>query len=273
MDISALEIVIAVGALLLAGLAKGISGMGVPVIATPILAVLFDLQTAIAVTITATLVTDAIMLARLPKNWSLLKQAGILMLFGICGIIIGSIVLVQVNQLILSGILGLVILVFVATSVFSLLPAIRRHALLDSVVGLGGGMLQGASGASGPIISMYFADETGANRVSVFDQLLLPHRRYYPMCEHLSVGTVQRTDPVLLAVGTDSYSSGAGSGDDAAKANIGSLFPQRSADSDDRECAGAAGKSRWIALTAENAKRGETEWFRPFSCRPKKPVD
>ena len=156
MEISVLEMLIAVGALLLAGFAKGISGMGLPVIATPILAVLFDLQAAIAVTIVATLVTDVIMLVRLPKSWKLLKKAGILMLFGVCGIVVGSIVLVNVNQSILAGILGLVILVFVVTSFFSLLPSIQQRRILDGAVGLGGGILQGASGASGPIVSMYF---------------------------------------------------------------------------------------------------------------------
>jgi len=155
LELSLLEILIALFALLLAGFAKGISGMGLPAIATPILAVLFDLQTAIAITIFATFVTDVIMLARIPKSWGLIKKAGILMIFGICGIVAGSLLLVNINQSILTGILALVILAFVVTSYFSLLPSIQQRRSLDCAVGLGCGILQGAAGASGPIISMY----------------------------------------------------------------------------------------------------------------------
>jgi uncharacterized membrane protein YfcA len=51
--------------------------------------------------------------------------------------------------------LGVVILVFVTTSFFSLLPTLRRRPWLDGLIGLIGGTLQGAAGTSGPIVSMY----------------------------------------------------------------------------------------------------------------------
>lgn len=155
MAMSTVLIVIAVAALLLGGFAKGLSGMGLPVIATPIFALLFDLQTAIAVVILSTLATDVIFLWKTRKNWSLLKQAAILIGFGMCGTVLGSYLLVNVNQLFLSGVLGIVILVYVATSLFSLLPPIKRASWLDAAVGLVGGTFQGSSGACGPIISMY----------------------------------------------------------------------------------------------------------------------
>jgi uncharacterized membrane protein YfcA len=136
-------------------LAKGISGMGLPVVAIPILTVLFDLQTAIAVTILSTVVTDIIILARMPKDWGVMRKALVLVVFGAVGIILGTYFLVNVNQLILSGVLGIVILIFVVTNFFSLLPTIKRRTWLDAVFGFVGGTVQGASGASGPIISMY----------------------------------------------------------------------------------------------------------------------
>jgi uncharacterized membrane protein YfcA len=150
-----IAILVAVIALLLGGFAKGISGMGLPVVATPILTLLFDLQTAIPVVMVATLVTDVILLVKIPKQWGLIKHAVVLIIFGMFGIILGSYLLVNINQLLLSGILGVVILVFVITSFFSLLPSIKRMIWLDAVVGLLGGTVQGAAGASGPIISMY----------------------------------------------------------------------------------------------------------------------
>jgi uncharacterized membrane protein YfcA len=155
LTLSSILIIVAVIALLFGGFAKGISGMGLPIVATPILTLLFDLQTAIAITIVPTFVTDVIMLVRTPKNWGLIKNAAPLMIFGICGIVLGSYFLVNINQLILSGILGVVIVIFVVTSFFSLLPTFKRLPWLDAAVGLIGGTVQGAAGASGPIISMY----------------------------------------------------------------------------------------------------------------------
>ncbi|WP_126425805.1 sulfite exporter TauE/SafE family protein [Brevibacillus marinus] len=155
MTITPTEAMMAAAALLLAGLAKGISGMGLPVVAIPILAVLFDLQTAIAVTLVSTLATDVLMLVRLPKSWSVVSHALLLAIFGVCGIVIGSLILLSLNQLILSAILGVVILAFVVTSCCSILPAVKRRRWLDAAVGLIGGVLQGAAGASGPVIGMY----------------------------------------------------------------------------------------------------------------------
>jgi uncharacterized protein len=155
LTLSLFTIIVAAIALLLGGFAKGISGMGLPVVTIPILTLLFDLQTAIAVTILSTLITDIIMLIRTPKSWGLIKNAAALMIFGVCGIIVGSYFLININQLILSGILGVVILIFVITSFFSLLPSFKRLPWLDAVVSLIGGTVQGAAGASGPIISMY----------------------------------------------------------------------------------------------------------------------
>ncbi|MGG1599875.1 sulfite exporter TauE/SafE family protein [Paenibacillus naphthalenovorans] len=155
MTISAIAIFIAVLALLVAGFAKGISGMGLPVVATPVLTLLFDLQTAIAITIVPALLTDIIMLIRTPKNWGLIKNAASLMMFGMCGIVVGSYALVRIHPSILSAVLGVIILLFVGTFFFAVFPAIKQRRRLDAAVGFIAGTAQGAAGASGPIISMY----------------------------------------------------------------------------------------------------------------------
>ena len=155
MDLSTTTIIVAIIALVLGALAKGISGMGLPLVSTPILTLVFDLQTAIAIVIPATFATDIYMLAKIPKNWTLLKSIVILLIFGAVGIVIGSFILVSVNQLILSGVLGIMILVFVVTSTFKLLPAIKQRNWIDAVIGIIGGLFQGSTGSCGPIISMY----------------------------------------------------------------------------------------------------------------------
>jgi uncharacterized membrane protein YfcA len=150
-----ISITIAVVALLFGGFSKGLIGMGLPMVAIPILTLLFDLQSAIAITLVPSMLTNIVVLARLPKSWSVIQKAAPLMIFGMLGILLGSYFLVHINQYILMAVLGAVILIFVITSFFSLLPTLKRKLWLDGVFGLIGGTLQGASGASGPIVSMY----------------------------------------------------------------------------------------------------------------------
>jgi len=145
----------AFAALFAAGLAKGVSGMGIPLIATPVLALLFDLQTAVPAVVLATLASDIIFLSKTEKRWPLVRQAGILLAFGAAGTALGSYLLARLNPMLLSGALGAVVLLYVAASLFSLVPAVRRRAWLDAAVGLIGGTFQGAAGASGPIVGMY----------------------------------------------------------------------------------------------------------------------
>lgn len=129
--------------------------MGIPLVATPILALLFDLQTAIAIAVLATFINDLIFLVRMDKNWALIKHAAILLAFGVAGTALGSYLLVRLNPSLLSGLLGVIILIYVATSFFSQVPTIKRRVWLDSVVGIIGGTFQGTTGSSGPVIGMY----------------------------------------------------------------------------------------------------------------------
>ncbi|MCM3715325.1 sulfite exporter TauE/SafE family protein [Halalkalibacter oceani] len=150
-------ILIALFVFLLAGVSKGISGMGLPLVATPILTVMFDLQTAIALTVPATVATDCFMLVKTFEKWSTLKKAAVLTLMGIGGMIIGSTILVMTDSNLLTGLLGVVIIFFVISSLTSFLPQFTKPPQwVDGAVGLIGGTLQGAAGASGPLISLYF---------------------------------------------------------------------------------------------------------------------
>lgn len=155
MEITGVAIIVAIVALCLGGFAKGISGMGLPVIATPNLTLLYDLQTAIALVVPATLVMDVIFLYRIPKNWGMIKHAIVLIIFGMLGTVLGTFLLVHINQLILSGVLSILIFAYIVTSLFSLLPPLKQRTWLDATVGLAGGIFQGSAGACGPVISMY----------------------------------------------------------------------------------------------------------------------
>ncbi|MBI2912110.1 MAG: sulfite exporter TauE/SafE family protein [Chloroflexi bacterium] len=143
--------------ILLGGFAKGVAGQGLPLVATPVIAVLYDLRTAIVINAIPTVLSDVpIILAGL----SHLRQAvrfTPFVLFGLMGILVGSQILVSVNQAILAMVLATVVTIFVTTSWFNILPVLSHRVgrILGPPMGLLAGITQGMAGASGPMASMY----------------------------------------------------------------------------------------------------------------------
>ncbi len=130
-------------AVLLAGATKGISGIGLPVVATPILAVLYDLPTAIAVAILPTALSDMPILYTYRSEWRQALRFIPMIVAGTAGILIGTQILIRVDQGILKAALGLSVLLFVVISWFHLLPRLsdRFATRWGGVVGLLAGPL------------------------------------------------------------------------------------------------------------------------------------
>lgn len=152
------RLAVAIAAILLAGVAKGVTGMGLPVAGVPILVALYgDLRLVLLTTVLATAVSDVPMLWRFRKNY---REASILVGFLICGligIVIGTRLLLYVKVSILSAILAAVVIAFIAVSWFGKVPTMSR-ALAQRVgplIGFACGIIQGSAGASGPIVTTY----------------------------------------------------------------------------------------------------------------------
>ncbi|MEE8161095.1 MAG: sulfite exporter TauE/SafE family protein, partial [Acidobacteriota bacterium] len=122
MDEVDFRLLIAVLAVLLAAATKGISGIGLPVVATPILAVLYDLPTAIAVAILPTALSDMPILYTYRSEWRQALRFIPMIAGGMAGVFIGTQILIRVNQELLKAALGLGVLLFVVISWFHLLP-------------------------------------------------------------------------------------------------------------------------------------------------------
>lgn len=152
------KIVVAAASLLAAGFMKGVSGMGLPVVATPILAALYDLHTAIAVTIPATLLTDVPILYTFRAEWRQARRLIPILLPAVVGIVVGTQILVTVDPASLRVLLGVLVIGFVLVAHFRLLPRLseRLARRIAPGVAVAAGVLQGTAGQSGPVISMYF---------------------------------------------------------------------------------------------------------------------
>jgi uncharacterized protein len=149
---------VAIAAILLAGIAKGVTGMGLPVAGVPILVALYgDLRLVLLTTVLATAVSDVPMLWRFRKNY---REASILVGFLICGligIVIGTRILLYVKVSILSAILAAVVIAFIAVSWFGKVPRMSRPLAqrVGPLIGFACGIIQGSAGASGPIVTTY----------------------------------------------------------------------------------------------------------------------
>ena len=152
------RLAVAIATVLMAGVAKGVTGMGLPVAGVPILVALYgDLRLVLLTTILGTALSDIPMLWRFRKSY---REASILFGFLICGligIVIGTRILIYVKVSILSAVLAAVVIAFIFVSWFGKVPTMSRvlATRLGPLIGLICGIVQGSAGASGPIVTTY----------------------------------------------------------------------------------------------------------------------
>lgn len=151
---------LAFAVVLLAGLSKGVTGLGAPALALPVLALAYPFKLVVAVLVLPTIASDAIVLARVWRHAAGVRRLAVFAACGLAGIVIGTNVLVRANPNLLKGLLGVVVLVFVGTSWAGRMPSLsgRSERVAGGVTGLVAGALQGSAGASGPLVAIYLFD-------------------------------------------------------------------------------------------------------------------
>lgn len=142
-------------ALIAGALVKGISGMGLPLVALPALTAVFGLQHAVAVMLVPQVVTN------LWQMWSFRAEAqsprqGFLPLFLLAaaiGCVIGTFLLTSLPERVLILGLGVILLAYVALRLFKphIALTLETAKRFGPLAGIGAGILQGATGISAPI--------------------------------------------------------------------------------------------------------------------------
>lgn len=144
--------------LLIAGIAKAVTGMGVPIAGVPILVALYgDLRLVLLITILSTAVSDVPMLWRFRRQYrEAIPLAGFL-LCSIVGIFIGTKILTMVNAAILCGLLAAIVVIFIPISWFGKVPTVSPvlASRIGPFLGFICGIVQGTAGASGPIVTSF----------------------------------------------------------------------------------------------------------------------
>jgi uncharacterized protein len=149
--------ILVAAALLLAAFVKGTTGLGFPLIATPMVALLLDIRTAITILIIPNIVMDIALTFRGRFPVAIVRRFAGLLLLSVIGVFLGTKVLVTLPLWILNLCLGIMVIIFVALTVFhtdfEISP--RAEGLLSSVVGFIGGFLNGMTNAAGPALAVY----------------------------------------------------------------------------------------------------------------------
>lgn len=153
MDFSAVAVMLV--ALAAGAVVKGATGMGLPLVALPVLTAAFGLQHAVGLMTVPLIVTNAWQVWRF-RAAARSDRLGFMPLFlagGAVGIGLGTWALTTLPERALVLTLGLILLAYVALRLarphWSLTPALAKR--LGPAAGLGAGALQGATGISAPI--------------------------------------------------------------------------------------------------------------------------
>ncbi len=144
-------------ALLLAAFVKGATGLGFPLIATPTIALLLDIRTAVTVLILPNLFMDSAQVIRDGLPYEVFRRFSSLILPTIIGVFLGTMALVNTPLWILNLCLGMLVLVFVLSSLLKFDFSVSAHweKILSPIFGFLSGFLNGFTNAAGPTLAIY----------------------------------------------------------------------------------------------------------------------
>lgn len=156
---SALDLAIVIGGLVIAGSAKGLAGMGLPLVATPVLAGVFGPRDAVVIIAFPILVANTLLLVtgwrRIP---AVIGQIVPILVAGAIGTIAGVSLLAQLDQRVFAILISVMVAVFLLRGerLLGTDPEARRVRYAGPVIGLIGGALQGSTSIASPIVGGYF---------------------------------------------------------------------------------------------------------------------
>lgn len=145
-------------ALLSAAFVKGATGLGFPLIATPMVALLLDIRIAVTILILPNLLMDVTQVFRDGFPSAILRRFKSMIGLTIVGVFFGTMVLVLLPLWTLNLCLGVMVLVFVTSNLLKLDFTISAAAekILSPIFGLVSGFLNGMTNAAGPTLAIYF---------------------------------------------------------------------------------------------------------------------
>ena len=154
----ALDLVVLIIGLGVAGLPKGISGMGLPLIATPILAGVFGPRIAVTIVTIPIFVANTLLVVQGFRSRGLLRGIVPFLAASVVGTALGTLLLAQLDQKTFAILIATMVVIFLARGdrLMGEDPAALRARILGPLVCFVGGVLQGTTSIASPIVGSYF---------------------------------------------------------------------------------------------------------------------
>ncbi|QBI21486.1 sulfite exporter TauE/SafE family protein [Egibacter rhizosphaerae] len=151
------EILVVVVAMLLGAVVKGAVGAGLPTIAIPVMAGFIGVVDAVVIMAIPTVVTNTWLVARHRRALDQTRDLPVLLVTGGIGVVLGAWILDRVApawlMFTLAAVIVLYAAVFLTRPTFEISPDTSR--LLAPPMGSAAGLLQGATGMSGALLTTY----------------------------------------------------------------------------------------------------------------------
>lgn len=149
--------IVVAASLLVAAYVKGTTGMGFPLIATPMVALLLDIRTAIVILIVPNILMDITQIVRGGFSARIFRRFTWLFVLTILGVFLGTKILVTLPIWILNVALGTMVLAFVGSNLsrFSFHTSSRWEPAVSPIAGFITGLLNGMTNAGGPALAVY----------------------------------------------------------------------------------------------------------------------
>jgi uncharacterized membrane protein YfcA len=157
MSIESLAAILA--ALSVGSFVKGVTGLGLPLVAMPVLANVIGVQHAVAVMVFPGLASNTLLIHKQWREARAVRDLPSLMTAGVIGAVGGTWGLSFLDErtlsLAMAAMIALYLLLMVARPNARISPELSR--VLTPIIGLAAGLMQGATGISGPIIATYLS--------------------------------------------------------------------------------------------------------------------
>ncbi len=152
------DLLILIVGLAFAGFAKGITGMGLPLVATPILAGVFGPKAAVVIVTIPIFAANSVLLLQGWKRLDVLRGIAPIIVASAVGTVIGVNLLALLDQKTFAILISIMVVIFLARGdrLIGNDPGATRARVLGPAVGFVGGVLQGTTSIASPLIGSFF---------------------------------------------------------------------------------------------------------------------
>ena len=153
-----LDLLILIVGLGIAGFAKGTTGMGLPLVATPLLAGVFGPKAAVVIVTMPIFAANSLLLLQGWRRLEVLRGIAPILLASAIGTAIGVNLLALLDQRTFAVLISIMVVVFLMRGdrLIGDDPGARRARILGPLVGFVGGVLQGTTSIASPLIGSFF---------------------------------------------------------------------------------------------------------------------